>query len=195
MSKTWCLYVHISPSNKKYFGVTCKEKPEYRWGLNGNGYKNNVHFRNAIAKYGWDKFEHKIIKNNLTKEDAMLAEKFYIALFKTQNPVYGYNITAGGEGMCGVKHTPEEIEKIRESNRRRVYSDSTKQKIRDSVTLKQGKPVKCFLIDGTYIGTYKSTMEAERKTGVKHNVVSYICKGKKLQSKGYTFRYDNNKDL
>ena len=44
--KLYIVYMLISPSNKKYIGITSLE-PKNRW-RNGNGYKNNKHFTNAI---------------------------------------------------------------------------------------------------------------------------------------------------
>ena len=41
--RNYKLYVHISPSNKRYYGITCQEKCEYRW-QNGKGYTPNKHF-------------------------------------------------------------------------------------------------------------------------------------------------------
>lgn len=60
-----CLYVHINKlNNKKYFGITCK-RPKERW-ANGRGYnQTQCAFYNAIQKYGWDGFEHKVIFKNL----------------------------------------------------------------------------------------------------------------------------------
>lgn len=51
--------MHISPSNKRYIGIT-SQKPEIRW-ANGKGYSYNKHFYRAIQKYGWDNFEHRIL--------------------------------------------------------------------------------------------------------------------------------------
>lgn len=48
----WCVYVHTSPSGKKYVGVT-SQYPNARW-RNGKGYKSSPAFNNAIQKYGWD---------------------------------------------------------------------------------------------------------------------------------------------
>ena len=64
----YTVYVHINKINhKKYIGIT-KQKPEDRWGKNGENYKESPHFYAAIQKYGWDNFEHIILKENLTKE-------------------------------------------------------------------------------------------------------------------------------
>ena len=58
------VYMHTSPSGKVYVGITCQ--PTYARWKNGNGYKNNKHFYNAIIKYGWDNFEHQIILENVS---------------------------------------------------------------------------------------------------------------------------------
>ena len=65
----WCVYTHTNKINgKKYVGQTC-QIPEKRW-KNGNGYKRNPYFYNAIQKYGWDNFEHQILASDLTLEEA-----------------------------------------------------------------------------------------------------------------------------
>ena len=60
----WSVYIHISPSNKYYVGITSKT-PEERW-RNGFGYYTQSYFYNAIQKYGWDNFQHEIISENLS---------------------------------------------------------------------------------------------------------------------------------
>ena len=73
----WSVYIHISPSNKYYVGITSKT-PEERW-RNGFGYYTQSYFYNAIQKYGWDNFQHEIIAENLSGEEA---KKFEIKLIK-----------------------------------------------------------------------------------------------------------------
>lgn len=82
-------------NGKIYIGITGR-KPEDRW-QNGKGYKYNTHFWNAIQKYGWDGFEHVILNNNLTKEEARLKEIEYIKLYNTTNQDKGYNLKRGGD--------------------------------------------------------------------------------------------------
>lgn len=89
VAKDYCVYIHTNKINgKKYVGQTCQE-PEKRW-KNGKGYHNNIYFTRAIQKYGWDNFEHEIIKCNLTKEEADDIEKLLIKELNTLNP-NGYN--------------------------------------------------------------------------------------------------------
>lgn len=71
------VYCHISPNNKVYIGIT-QQEPKQRW-QGGKGYKENQYFYRAIQKYGWDNFQHEILFENLTKQEA---EKKEIELIK-----------------------------------------------------------------------------------------------------------------
>ena len=115
----YCVYIHMSPSNKAYIGITKKDVKE-RWGSGGSHYKKNIHFWNAICKYGWDNFEHIILFNNLTKEKACNIEILLIALFNTQDQNFGYNISPGGDlGFTGCKLSDEAKQKISKANKGR----------------------------------------------------------------------------
>ena len=125
----YCVYVHVSPSDKHYVGQT-KLNFWRRWGADGKGYKKDQpYFHNAINKYGWDNFEHVILKENLTKEEADYWEKYYIQLWDCTNRSKGYNLTNGGDGSKGAKRSEETKEKIRQSKLRTKLSEETKRKI------------------------------------------------------------------
>lgn len=95
MKNTYCVYLHVNKiDGKKYVGQTC-QIPEKRW-KEGKGYKGCVHFFNAIIKYGWDSFDHLIIADNLSHEEANYLETTLITVLKTTDPEYGYNMTNGG---------------------------------------------------------------------------------------------------
>lgn len=64
----------------------------------GSGYKNGTHIKNAILKYGWDNFEHLVLIKNLTHEEALKLEEYFIKTFKTQDKKKGYNKDGGGKG-------------------------------------------------------------------------------------------------
>lgn len=52
-------------------------------------------FYNAIKRYGWDNFEHKVLEDHLTREEAKKKEIYYI---KKYDSFYnGYNRTFGGD--------------------------------------------------------------------------------------------------
>lgn len=100
MDENYKVYVHISPSNKLYIGIT-KQEVKKRW-QNGNGYRHNIYFTNAIKHYGWDNFEHIVLFENLPGNVAKEIEISLIKKYKTNNSTYGYNITSGGEGTKGL---------------------------------------------------------------------------------------------
>lgn len=120
--RKYCVYIHTSPSGKKYVGLT-RTKPIDRWGSDGRGYlgKNkNGEFRqpamaNAVIKYSnWDEWQHEIVSTNLSSIEAKQMEQELIAKYKSSNNKYGYNISPGGE--C-PKHSEETKKKISESKK------------------------------------------------------------------------------
>lgn len=151
--RNYKLYVHISPSNKRYYGITSLEKCEDRWGNNGYKYKEQYFYR-AINKYDWNNFKHIVLFSNLTKEEACLLEQMYIALYNTMNPKYGYNMTSGGEHYIaseearrknseahkGVNLSAETRQKMSASGKGRVFSDEHKKRISESNKIAQNRP-------------------------------------------------------
>lgn len=129
--KKYILYVHIAPNNKKYFGITCKSIKE-RWGIDGGGYKTQQLFWRAIQKYGWNNFQHIVLAENLSKEWACRLEQDLIWKYQSNNPKYGYNITAGGDGTIGHKLTGESLERVRQAHLGKKLSEEHKRKISES---------------------------------------------------------------
>ena len=68
MENNYKVYIHIFPNNKVYIGIT-RNRTDIRW-TNGKGYKKQEVMSNAINKYGWKNIEHKVLYENLTKEEA-----------------------------------------------------------------------------------------------------------------------------
>lgn len=132
MKESCTVYCHINKINgKRYVGIT-SNPVTVRWN-NGNGYKHNVHFTNAIKKYGWDNFDHIIIATNVSEAEAKQLEKKYIAEYQSNNHLFGYNNSLGGEPMTGVKHSEETKRKMSESAKNKVVSEETKKKISKAI--------------------------------------------------------------
>lgn len=126
MNNTWTVYAHVNKVNgKRYVGITSRNVND-RW-RNGNGYKNQV-FGYAITKYGWDSFDHIILADGLTVDDANEMEKAVIAEWQTQDSMYGYNVVAGGKGVCGFKFSEESKRKMSESAKNRNICYTTRKK-------------------------------------------------------------------
>lgn len=107
MDTNWTVYMHITPNNKRYIGIT-SQIPSKRW-RNGKGYKKCL-FLNAIKKYGWNNIKHEILFDNLTKEEAEQKEIELIAFYKSNQREFGYNIENGGN--CLGTHSKDTKEKI-----------------------------------------------------------------------------------
>ena len=133
MDRQYCVYMHISPSDKAYIGITSMD-PYERWS-NGYGYfkktKNGNYHQpamvNAINKYGWENFEHILFEIGLSKSEAEHMEKILIALWKTNNPKFGYNIRNGG-GSIGIL-SEETKKKMSEAHKGIHHTDETKMKL------------------------------------------------------------------
>ncbi len=127
----YIVYKHISPSGKVYIGITC-QKPERRWGKNGERYLHKsrfgyTHFGKAIKKYGWENIKHEILFSNLTMEDACKIEKELIKKYNSDNILYGYNLTSGGESYRVSHYTREKLSLMRKG---RKISQETREKLR-----------------------------------------------------------------
>lgn len=118
------VYKHTFPNNKVYIGIT-KQKPQNRWD-NGKGYKHNNYIKNAINKYGWRNIEHKILFENLTKEEAEQKEIELIAFYKSNQKNFGYNIENGGHVNCVSEETKK---KLSIANKGKIISKETRQKM------------------------------------------------------------------
>lgn len=127
--KKFIVYMHTSPSGKKYVGITC-QKPDHRYGKNGNGYKSML-FGRAIKKYGGDNIKHEILFEGLTREEACKKEQEMIETYKTYKPEYGYNCTMGGD----YYEATEEAKK-RNSESKKLYFANEENRRRASERLK-----------------------------------------------------------
>lgn len=127
MEKKYTIYMHRNKlNNKVYIGQTC-QKPEYRWN-NGKNYSHCNAFFRAITKYGWDNFEHIILFEGLSQEEANQKEIELINLYHSTDRNYGYNCQLGGNNK-----TISEDGKISiaEANRQRWSNEDYHKKMSD----------------------------------------------------------------
>ena len=110
---SFTVYEHINRANgKRYIGITCQDARR-RWRPDGSGYKGNPFFWNAIQKYGWDNFDHIIIKQGLTKDEACQMEKDLIERYHSNDLIHGYNLSDGGEYNTMPQVTRERLSRER----------------------------------------------------------------------------------
>lgn len=191
-NKKYCVYIHTNKNNgKKYVGQTCM-KPENRW-QNGMRYSHSPHFFSAIKKYGWDNFEHEIIKDNLTKEEADKLEIYLIDKLKTRNRDYGYNISeGGGSGYSGIKMSEEQKRKISESESGKLVSLETRTKISSSIKLgkhPRATKINQYTKDGKFVRTWDCISNAANFVGIDKSGIGKCCRGEQKSAGGYIWRY------
>lgn len=139
---TYVVYMHTTPSGRRYVGMTCKD-PKNRW-EKGNGYRNQKYFYLAIQKYGWDNIQHDVLFSALPKEEAEQKERELISLYHSADRRYGYNIDLGGKskGRCseetkkliserqkGWRPSEYMLQRAKEVNTGRPCSKETREKI------------------------------------------------------------------
>ena len=118
--RIYTVYKHIFPDNKVYIGMT-RQKPWRRWKGTGSGYMDQPQVWDAIKQFGWENVEHEIIATNLNREEAECLERSQIALYKSNNVEYGYNLDNGGQGVGRVAQNTKD--KISAINTGRVPTD------------------------------------------------------------------------
>ena len=64
--------------------------------------------------------------SDLTNEEACFWEKFFIFLFRSNNPIYGYNGTSGGEGSPDKKISAESRRKMSVAQKKRFENPEKK---------------------------------------------------------------------
>lgn len=91
----------------------------------------------SIKKYGVDNFSYQIIDEFENEKECLEAEKFWIEFFRSDVNRFGnecgYNLTAGGDGLSGRKHSPEEKLKVSQSLKGRKLTQDHKNKISSSL--------------------------------------------------------------
>lgn len=167
----WLIYKHTLNVECEHFGwsyigQTC-QSTNRRWRTDGTGYicytkaGELTVFAKAILKYGWENFTHEVIEDNInTIEEANARERYWVSFYHTyvNDPdCAGYNMTIGGGGSYGYKHSENTKKYIKQKvtaafpegragEKHSMYgkrlSEETKQKISKTVS---ENPVKYWL--------------------------------------------------
>ena len=199
MAKNYCIYMHKNKINSKiYIGQSCNLN--VRW--HPISYKDCSYFYNAIQKYGWDNFEHIILEDSLSIEEADQKEKYYIEKYNTLNRDYGYNLKSGGNN--GYVLSAETRQKIKKSNQQfflkhqEAFSDrlakmheKAKKKV---ICLNTNDIFESQLLAAKWAGLKNSApisrcCAGERKTAGKHPQT-----GERLQWSFYELKEENNNE-
>lgn len=194
MQKKYLVYIHECPNSKKYVGTTSK-KTYQRW-HGGKAYQFNKEFTVDIEKFGWKNIKHIIIAENLEQNEAYNLEQKLIKEYKTTNKKYGYNKQNGGEKD---KNTEEIRKKMSVSQKGKILSEDTKEKLRQQKLGKLNpmygkKPANCrkivqYDLDNNIIKIWNDIRQAEIILKIHHANIIKCCKGERKTTGGYKWCY------
>lgn len=84
------IYKHTMPNGKCYIGQTNLDPIYKRWNY-GHGYREQAAFYHDILQVGWNNIKHEILEEVATKREATERERYYILLYRSNEPEFGYN--------------------------------------------------------------------------------------------------------
>lgn len=185
--------MHINKENGKvYIGITSQSLKD-RW-HNGKGYHGML-FERAINKYGWDGFEHIVVAEGLSKEEACTMEKELIAEYDATDNSKGYNSALGGEGggMYKKHHTDEAKQKIREARIRDGFTEEHKRHISEAkrgVNHHRARPVYQYSKDGELIKIWDYMSLASEELKINKGNIGEACNGNRKSAGGFCWAYE-----
>jgi group I intron endonuclease len=218
--KKGIIYKYTSPSGKHYIGKTINAKARKREHL-CNSKVLITKFYSAIRKYGLESFEYEVLFESvlLTNDELNILlnekEKHFIQMFDSFNN--GYNLTLGGDGQIGFKHSEktkalfreqrqsysqETLIKMSISAKGKIHSPETIEKIRlgntgkgmsetnkQLVSEQKSKPVIQYDLEGRFIKKWKSATQIEKELQYKRGNISRCCIKNKGTSNGYIWKF------
>lgn len=211
MEKTGVIYMYVSPSNKVYIGKTVREKQrkiEHRT----KTINSKTYFGKALKKYGYESFEYWVLfrfkTNKIDKLNKVLEwlERKCIQFYMSNYSEFGYNLTKGGDGVLGFKHSEETKQYLSKCSKDfmshkehrdaltgrpkgSIMSEKTKELLKNHPTIvAKSKQVNQYDMNNLLINNFKSISDAARSLHndatfkTKSNRISEVCSGK---SKSY----------
>lgn len=82
-------------SGKRYVGST-KQEDVLKRAAYGDGYRGSPVFHKAIKEEGLEAFDVRVMAVVDSRQQAHALEEYFIELYKTRNPEYGYNVYHSG---------------------------------------------------------------------------------------------------
>lgn len=106
-----------------------------RWRAHRTSYwTSDLYLYRAMRKYGLESFIFEVLQE-CEKEELNTLEKYWINFYQSDNPAFGYNLTAGGDSApkSGFKITDEEVLQIYEL----LKAGMTQQEISEKFQISQ----------------------------------------------------------
>jgi hypothetical protein len=182
MEKNCYVYIHYRNDNNKPFYVgkgSWNENKKYK--RYKYSYGRNPHWKNIVNKVG---YTIRIIENFLTEDEAFDRESYYINLIGFEKLC---NMTRGGEGIIGHKHTEETKKKcalfgVKNGMFNKTHSDNVKKILSEKrkgvnafKDIEHPKAKKVINIETGEI--YNSIREASKNENINNNTLKKYLSG------------------
>ncbi len=126
-----CVYMVVNRINdKRYVGKTVRTLADRQTVHERDTNKGSkLLFHNVLRKYGFNAFKWKVLFDDVDEDELDSIEIATIKLKKSKAP-NGYNLTDGGDGTSGWKHSPKTKLKISRAHIGKIVSLETREKLR-----------------------------------------------------------------
>lgn len=145
-----------------------------------------TYFYNALRKYSWEEFNRYVIYQTeecssllIVNEIICKKEIFYIDMFRSDSPEFGYNLTKGGDGIVGYKFSEEQRKNMSKARQGKLHPNFGNFNNSTSIAVLQ------FDLEYNLVNKWSSMSEIERQLGYKSNNISRCCSNLLCTYKGY----------
>jgi len=170
------IYKIESPTGRIYVGKTLHLKRRITR-YKGLECVKQIKIYNSIKSHGWESHKLSIIEEcdeiNINEREIYWINE--LKSFSNENPK-GMNLTKGGEGNSGHRHSKES-----------KHKQSIKKKGLNNKKL--WKKVYQYSLQGDFIKEYESVTSAAKSIGSRTSTISAVCSLKKLTEKGFQWKY------
>ena len=209
--KNFIVYVHVLKNDGRFYIGQTNGTMSNRAGSNGHRYNKCTKFFNAIQKYGWNNFDHIVLFEHCTLEEANFLEGLLITKYDALEK--GFNIVYGGRNHTyteeqrkqmslrnlgeknpnyGKPRSEECRRKISEANKisqkGKHHNEETKQKM--SFAHRKDISIRCIETGVIYSCPVEAGLAITGKKSAGH--ITEACKGIRKTAYGYHWEYVNN---
>ena len=182
------VYKHIRLDKNEVFYVGIGKQENYKRAYTLRS--RNLYWKNIV---NITDYKVEIIHENISWEYACEKEKEYINLYGRKDLELGtlVNMTDGGEGFLGYKHSSITKEKMSNSRKGKKCSDELKEKL--FIANKHNcKPVIQYDLEYNIVAEFNSLNQIFRKTGHSVSNISNVCNGLLDSSYGYIWKFKDD---
>lgn len=141
--------------------------------------------KSILKKYSKDVFKREVICKDIDNDELLsYLERYYISFYKCNRSKHqtGLNLTDGGEGITGFKHSKEQCEALS----KRIKQEYLENK---RVSPKLKKVYKYCLKTGLLLETFNNCTEASLTVNCAASSIAYCARGKNNSVKGFAWSY------